>query len=50
MAFILDGYCGLYCGARPNLLHTKAGTGTERCYGRKSKKQARTKRIIVLIY
>jgi hypothetical protein len=36
MDFILHGYCGLYCGACPNLLHTKAGTGTERCYGCKS--------------
>lgn len=36
MDFILHVYCGLYCGACPNLLHTRAGAGTERCYGCKS--------------
>jgi hypothetical protein len=36
MDFILHGYCGLYCGACPIMLITKAGTGTERCYGCKS--------------
>jgi hypothetical protein len=36
MDFILHGYCGLYCGACPIMLATKAGTGTERCYGCKS--------------
>lgn len=36
MDFILHGYCGLYCGACPIMLNTKAGTGTERCYGCKS--------------
>ena len=36
MDFILHGYCGLYCGACPIMLNTKAGTGTEQCYGCKS--------------
>jgi len=36
MDFILHGYCGLYCGACPIILNTKAGTGIERCYGCKS--------------
>lgn len=36
MDFILHAYCGLYCGACPILLHTKAGTGTDQCHGCKS--------------
>lgn len=36
MDFILHGYCGLYCGAYPVLLNTKAGAGSEQGYGRKS--------------
>ena len=40
MGFILHGYCGLYCGACTNMLKTKAGTGTERCYGCKSEQPA----------
>lgn len=37
MDFVLDGYCGVYCGACPNLLATRARTGTNHCYGCKSK-------------
>ncbi|MFH2040683.1 MAG: DUF3795 domain-containing protein [Chloroflexota bacterium] len=40
MDFILDGYCGLYCGACPVMLETKAGTGTNPCYGCKSEQPA----------
>lgn len=36
MDFVLHGYCGLYCGACPRMLSTKAGTGTDPCYGCKS--------------
>lgn len=36
MDFILHGYCGLYCGACPIMLNTKAEIGTEQCYGCKS--------------
>jgi hypothetical protein len=36
MEFVLDGYCGLYCGACPALLGTKAGTEANPCYGCKS--------------
>ena len=36
MDFVLHGYCGLYCGACPIMLNTKAGAGTEQCYGCKS--------------
>jgi hypothetical protein len=36
MGFILDGYGDLYCGACPNMLNTRAGTGTEQCYGCRS--------------
>ncbi len=36
MDFILHGYCGLYCGACPIMLNTKAGLGSEQCYGCKS--------------
>jgi len=36
MDFILHAYCGLYCGACPNLLNTRVGAGTERCHGCKS--------------
>ena len=37
MDFVLHGYCGLYCGAGPILLNTKAGTASEPCHGCKSK-------------
>jgi hypothetical protein len=37
MEFILEGYCGLYCGACPDLLETKAGTAQNKCCGCKSK-------------
>ena len=36
MNFVLHGYCGLFCGACPKMLSTKAGTGTDLCYGCKS--------------
>jgi hypothetical protein len=32
----LHGYCGLYCGACPVMLNTRAGTGTNQCHGCKS--------------
>ena len=34
--YALDGYCGLYCGACPMLLGTKAGTEQNACRGCKS--------------
>jgi len=40
MEFVLQGYCGLYCGACPIMLNTKAGAGTEQCYGCKSEQPA----------
>ena len=36
MKYILHGYCGLFCGACPNLLNTTAGLGAKSCYGCKS--------------
>jgi hypothetical protein len=36
MDFVLDAYCGLYCGACPVLLGTKAGTEPDPCCGCKS--------------
>lgn len=36
MEFRLEGYCGLYCGACPVLLGTRAGTETNPCHGCKS--------------
>jgi len=36
MEFVLDGYCGLYCGACPVLLKTRAGDEPAPCYGCKS--------------
>ena len=36
MDFVLHAYCGLYCGAGPILLNTKAGTEAEPCHGCKS--------------
>jgi len=36
MEFHLDGYCGLYCGACPVMLGTKAGTEANPCQGCKS--------------
>lgn len=40
MDFILDGYCGVFCGACPTMLATKAGILKEaqQCYGCKSEK------------
>ena len=40
MDYILHGYCGMYCGACPNLWATKAGinTAAQECYGCKSEK------------
>jgi hypothetical protein len=40
MEYVLDGYCGVYCGACPNMLATKAGKIDEarQCYGCKSEK------------
>ena len=42
MDFILHGYCGMYCGACPVVLETKAERATEdkQCYGCKSAKPA----------
>jgi hypothetical protein len=34
--YSLDGYCGLYCGACPMFLETKAGSDQNRCQGCKS--------------
>jgi hypothetical protein len=36
MDYVMDSYCGLYCGACPNLLAAKAGTGKKPCHGCKS--------------
>jgi hypothetical protein len=36
MEFVLDGYCGLYCGACTMVLETKAGIAEKTCYGCKS--------------
>lgn len=36
MGYVMDSYCGLYCGACPNLLDAKAGTGKNPCHGCKS--------------
>lgn len=40
MDYVLDGYCGMYCGACPVMLATKAGKLEEEkgCYGCKSEK------------
>lgn len=40
MDFVLHGYCGVYCGACPILLATKAGKidDAQQCYGCKSEK------------
>ncbi len=40
MDFRLDGYCGLYCGACPVMLKTRAGTETGPCHGCKSEQPA----------
>ncbi|CAG0936394.1 hypothetical protein TFLX_05267 [Thermoflexales bacterium] len=40
MKFVLDGYCGLYCGACPVRLGTQAGTEPNPCYGCKSEQPA----------
>ena len=40
MDFVLHAYCGLYCGACPILLNTRAGKGTEQCHGCKSEQTA----------
>ncbi len=36
MDYSLEGYCGLYCGACPMLLETRAGTGKTACHGCKT--------------
>jgi hypothetical protein len=36
MEYVLDGYCGLYCGACPGLLATISETGNNPCHGCKS--------------
>jgi hypothetical protein len=36
MTYVLDGYCGLYCGACPDLLDTQAGKAKHACRGCKS--------------
>jgi len=40
MDYVLDGYCGVFCGACPVMLATKAGKLDEekQCYGCKSEK------------
>lgn len=40
MEYVLDCYCGIFCGACPTLLATKAGKVKEdqQCYGCKSEK------------
>jgi hypothetical protein len=40
MDFVLDGYCGLYCGACPVLLGTRAETESSPCHGCKSEQHA----------
>lgn len=40
MKYVLDGYCGLYCGACPMLLQAKAGENGEGCHGCKSGQSA----------
>jgi hypothetical protein len=39
MEFVLDAYCGLYCGACPILLSTRAGMAAEPCHGCKSEQR-----------
>jgi hypothetical protein len=36
MECVLDGYCGVYCGACPLMLKTKTAAGPEQCFGCKS--------------
>ena len=36
MDYVMDAYCGLYCGACPNLLATKTGKAKNQCHGCKS--------------
>jgi hypothetical protein len=40
MDYVMDGYCGVYCGACPVLLATRAGKidDAQQCYGCKSAK------------
>jgi hypothetical protein len=40
MEYVLDSYCGVYCGACPNLLATRTGkiNETYQCHGCKSEK------------
>ncbi len=38
MEYVLDGYCGLYCGACPLMLASKAGTAEDPCFGCKSQR------------
>jgi hypothetical protein len=41
MEYGLDGYCGLYCGACPMLLETRAGTAKAACHGCKTDQNPR---------
>jgi len=40
LSYVLDGYCGVYCGACPVMLATKTGEldESQQCYGYKSEK------------
>lgn len=40
MEYVLDGYCGLYCGACPMMLDTITGKGPTPCHGCKSEQPA----------
>lgn len=40
MEYRMDGYCGLYCGACPNMLETQTGKATDECHGCKSEQVA----------
>lgn len=40
MEYVLDGYCGLFCGACPVMLETKAGKAENPCHGCKSEQVA----------
>ncbi|MFZ5810074.1 MAG: DUF3795 domain-containing protein [Chloroflexota bacterium] len=43
MKYVMDGYCGVYCGACPIMLATRAGNLDEdqQCFGCKSEKPTR---------
>jgi len=46
MEYVLDAYCGVYCGACPAMLSTRAGKidVDKQCYGCKSRKAHRVLR------